>query len=160
MSSSRVVSGEQGQGQFEDQTARLAAFYESLSPQTVQHLADLYDAQAQFKDPFNEVKGVPAIAAIFQHMFDALESPRFVVNETVAQGEQALLTWTFYFHTRTGRRTRAWEIHGASHIRWGASGKVVLHRDYWDAAEELYEKLPVLGGLMRFLKRRLGTPQA
>jgi hypothetical protein len=28
-----------------------------------------------------------------------------------------------------------------------------MHRDYWDAAEELYEKLPVLGGLMRFLKR-------
>jgi hypothetical protein len=31
---------------------------------------------------------------------------------------------------------------------------VAYHRDYWDAAEELYEKLPVLGGLMRFLKRR------
>ena len=29
-----------------------------------------------------------------------------------------------------------------------------MHRDYWDAAEELYEKLPILGGLMRWLKRR------
>jgi hypothetical protein len=28
------------------------------------------------------------------------------------------------------------------------------HRDYWDAAEELYEKIPVLGGLMRWLKKR------
>jgi hypothetical protein len=34
---------------------------------------------------------------------------------------------------------------------------VTLHRDYWDAAEELYEKLPVVGGLMRLIKRRLAT---
>jgi len=32
--------------------------------------------------------------------------------------------------------------------------RVAVHRDYWDAAEELYEKLPVLGSLMRWLKRR------
>jgi hypothetical protein len=31
---------------------------------------------------------------------------------------------------------------------------ITLHRDYWDAAEELYEKLPVLGGLMRWLKKQ------
>jgi hypothetical protein len=33
-------------------------------------------------------------------------------------------------------------------------GLIVLHRDYWDAAEELYEKLPVVGALMRWLRRR------
>jgi hypothetical protein len=31
---------------------------------------------------------------------------------------------------------------------------ITEHRDYWDAAEELYEKIPVLGGLMRWLKKR------
>ena len=31
------------------------------------------------------------------------------------------------------------------------------HRDYWDAAEELYEKLPVLGALMRLLRRKLAA---
>jgi hypothetical protein len=31
---------------------------------------------------------------------------------------------------------------------------VALHRDYWDAAEELYEKLPWVGGVMRWLKQR------
>ena len=36
-------------------------------------------------------------------------------------------------------------------------GLVTMHRDYWDAAEELYEKLPLLGGLMRWLKRRANT---
>lgn len=44
-----------------------------------------------------------------------------------------------------------------SHLHWDAEGRTVMHRDYWDAAEELYEKLPLLGGLMRWLKRRANT---
>jgi hypothetical protein len=30
---------------------------------------------------------------------------------------------------------------------------VIFHRDYWDAAEELYEKLPVIGFVMKQLKK-------
>jgi len=33
-----------------------------------------------------------------------------------------------------------------------------LHRDYWDAAGELYAKLPLIGAVMRWLRRRAGTP--
>ena len=41
-----------------------------------------------------------------------------------------------------------------SHLVLDAQGRITLHRDYWDAAEELYEKLPGVGALMRWLKRR------
>jgi hypothetical protein len=42
----------------------------------------------------------------------------------------------------------------ARQLHLDAIGLITLHRDYWDAAEELYEKLPLLGSLMRWLKRR------
>ena len=45
-------------------------------------------------------------------------------------------------------------IEGSSYLQLNAQGLITLHRDYWDAAQELYEKLPVLGSLMRWLKRR------
>jgi len=32
-----------------------------------------------------------------------------------------------------------------------------VHRDYWDAAEELYEHLPLVGSLLRWLKRRIAA---
>jgi hypothetical protein len=48
-------------------------------------------------------------------------------------------------------------VRGATHQRFGADGLIVEHRDYWDVAEELYEKLPLLGTLMRWLKRRAGS---
>jgi len=33
-----------------------------------------------------------------------------------------------------------------------------LHRDYWDAAQELYEKFPVIGWVLRHLRKRLASP--
>jgi hypothetical protein len=46
-------------------------------------------------------------------------------------------------------------IHGASHVRLDECGKIRYHRDYWDAADELYAKLPLIEPVMRLLKRRL-----
>ena len=57
---------------------RLIALYEQLSPAHLARLGDYYAPDAQFKDPFNDVRGVPAIAQVFAHMFDTLEQPRFV----------------------------------------------------------------------------------
>ncbi len=132
---------------------RVVALFETLVPADLPALRGVYAEQARFKDPFNEVQGLPEIARIFQHMFERLDQPRFVMRTIVAEGDDAFLTWDFDFRTR-GRGAAALRIHGASHLRFDASGRVVLHRDYWDAAEELYEQLPLLGALMRWLKRR------
>jgi hypothetical protein len=64
--------------------------------------------------------------------------------------------WEFRFATKRFARG-AQCIEGATHIVFDAGGAVLLHRDYWDAAEELYEKLPLLGTLMRWLKRRFAA---
>jgi steroid delta-isomerase len=134
---------------------RVVALYENLVPADLPALRGVYAADATFKDPFNQVRGVAAIAGIFGHMFRQLDGPRFEVVRIVAEGDEVFLTWDFNFRTR-GRSAAALCIHGASHLRFDAAGQVAAHRDYWDAAEELYEKLPVLGALMRWLKRRAG----
>lgn len=47
-------------------------------------------------------------------------------------------------------------IHGISHLRFDDDGKVNNHRDYWDTGEELYAKLPLIGGAVRLLQRSIG----
>jgi hypothetical protein len=137
--------------------AGLAAYFESLSPANVSELSRYYAAHARFKDPFNDVTGIPNITRIFEHMFVALIDPRFVVTQQICQGEQCFLTWEFRFQFRNYRVGTEQVILGASHLVLDAQGLVVLHRDYWDAAEELYEKLPLVGSLMRWLKRRANS---
>ncbi len=134
---------------------RVVDFYASLRVEDLPRLAELYAADACFKDPFNEVRGVPAIEAIFAHMFRTLEAPRFLVRQAVAQDDQCFLTWDFVFVQRSGKRKIV--VRGATHLHFDDEGRITMHRDYWDAAEELYEKLPALGTLMRWLKRRIAA---
>ena len=130
----------------------LIDFFNHTTLENANHLGDFYTADAYFKDPFNEVRGVEKITPIFTHMFTQVDGPRFVVTGHVLQDEQAFLTWDFLFRMKRFS-TDEQCIRGATHIRFANDGRVEFHRDYWDAAEELYEKLPVLGALMRGLKR-------
>jgi hypothetical protein len=133
--------------------ARIVALFESLTLADVARLGEHYHAQARFKDPFNEVRGLAPIRHVFEHMFVALDEPRFVVHDIVVERDQCFLTWDFVFRFKRFSRELQ-TVRGSSHLKFDAAGLVVLHRDYWDAAEELYEKLPGVRVLMRWLKRR------
>ncbi len=87
-------------------------------------------------------------------MFVALDAPRFVVTQRVVQGAQCFLTWDFHFRFRRFDRHVIQTVRGATRLVLDAQGRILLHRDYWDAAEELYEKIPLVGALMRWLKTR------
>ena len=139
--------------QVDPRVARLVALFESLTPSDLARLPHYYAADARFKDPFNEVQGVAALQRVFGHMFEALDAPRFIVRDILVQGDQCFLTWDFVFRFRRFARGEQ-VVRGGSHLHFDAHGLVARHRDYWDAAEELYEKLPALGALMRWLRRQ------
>jgi hypothetical protein len=102
------------------------------------------------------LQGVPPIQRIFGHMYETLDEPRFVIRDAIAEGDQVFLSWDFLFRMRRFDR-REQCVRGGSQLRFAPDGRIADHRDYWDVAEELYEKLPVLGALMRWLKRRATT---
>jgi NAD(P)-dependent dehydrogenase (short-subunit alcohol dehydrogenase family) len=134
---------------------RVVAFFEHMAPGDVAHIGEIYASDAYFRDPFNEVRGVAAIARVYAHIFEQLDDCRFVITDTVAEGDDALLVWVFTFRVRRWRRREMQAIHGASHLKFTADGKVGYHRDYWDAAEEFYAKLPLIGTVLRFLRGKL-----
>ena len=134
---------------------RLVNFWQTLTPQTVDDIATVYADDASFRDPFNDVRGIEKIQRIFADMFVRLDAPTFTIIETIEQPHGALLIWDFDFRLKSLKPQLTRRIHGTSHIRFDADGRVSYHRDYWDAAGELYEKLPLVGALMRWLQNRM-----
>ncbi|MEY3427667.1 MAG: hypothetical protein RIS60_1019 [Pseudomonadota bacterium] len=124
---------------------QIADYFETLTPQSVSALKDFYSPSARFKEK------------IFQHMYVSLEQPRFVITGQVIDGDQAFLTWEFRFRFKRFDTQTEQVVLGTSHLVLDAQQRISLHRDYWDAAEELYEKLPWVGALMRWLKKRANS---
>ena len=134
---------------------RVRNFYARLKPADLDRLAELYAPNAYFRDPFNEVRGLPEIRRIFAQMFEHLDDSRFAFLDAVVDEGGALLTWDMTFRIRRYKPGQVRTIHGATHLKFDAAGRIAYHRDYWDAADELYAKLPVIGPVMRWLKRKL-----
>ncbi len=127
---------------------RLLQWYGALDRASLERIDEFYAAESLFKDPFNDIKGIRSIRRIFEHMFETTEDPRFVILESMGQGDQGFATWRFEFSLKG----RAYTVLGATHFRFDAAGLVTEHRDYWDAAEELWQKLPLIGGPVKWLR--------
>ncbi|MBC3875466.1 nuclear transport factor 2 family protein [Undibacterium flavidum] len=136
------------------QVQHIMDWYATLNPVSLNNIAHFYADEARFKDPFNDVKGVAAIRTIFEHMFATTQEPRFIFDEVIEQDQKAFLTWEFHF----GLRSKNYIVKGGSMLTFNDRGLITDHRDYWDAAEELWEKLPVIGGLVAWLRRRFKVP--
>ena len=136
-----------------DRVNKLQAWYATISPQSLSRIEEFYTEQAYFKDPFNEVNERSKIRRIFEHMFETTENPCFIFDDCIIAGDQAFLSWRFVF----GLRGKQYKVTGASHLRFSSDGKVCMHRDYWDPAEELWEKLPILGAFIGWLRKKFNA---
>jgi len=131
----------------------LINWYSTLTPETIPGISKLYHEDAKFRDPFNDVRGHQAIAAVFEHMFETTEDPGFLIVSTQKEGNIAWVSWIFNFRLRG----KALSIEGVTRLDFGPDGRVVIHRDYWDSMD-LFIYFPLLGTLLRYLKRRTSSP--
>ena len=129
------------------------AYWEALSPGTVDHLDGLAVPDFRFVDPFQDIVGRDRAKRAFAATFTTTDEPRFRVTDRATSGRTAYLRWTFTF--RPKGRAAVWTIEGMSEVAFDAEGQALSHIDHWDAGGQFYARLPVLGTLIRLVKRRL-----
>jgi hypothetical protein len=136
--------------------ARYGRFWSGLRSDTTRELIHLARADLSFRDPFNDLRGVATVVAMLDHLFTQATEVRFQLVAAARAGDTAFYRWNF-----TCRLVRpAWplRIEGMSEVRYDAAGLVAAHVDHWDAAGQVYERLPMLGTILRGLRRRLAFP--
>ena len=131
-------------------------FFEALTPGDLDRLCVHFDPEARFKDPFNDVHGIDEIRRVFKHMFEVCIEPRFEILDWALQENVAYVKWQFTFSLKQ-YKSGINMIEGVSRIKFSLQGLVTEHIDYWDPAEYIYQKLPMIGGLFRWLKLKLAA---
>ncbi|MGI9481732.1 MAG: nuclear transport factor 2 family protein [Hyphomicrobiales bacterium] len=127
---------------------------QNLSREKLDGFFELTAADIEFRDPFNHTRGREPMREIFEDMFEKLDPVSFEILEHVSDHERGLVFMYWIF--RAGNKlTGPMEFAGMSRVHLNAEGKVDAHLDFWDAASELYEKVPVMGSVLRAMKSRL-----
>lgn len=134
--------------------ARFRRFYDEFSPAWIARLEELYAPGFAFKDAFHAIDGdFAALRAYFERVLTALAETRFIVDDVATGGDGSYVRWRWQWRRRARDAQRT--VSGVTHLRFDGDGRITHHTDLFDAAEGFYEALPVVGSLLRAIKRRL-----
>lgn len=142
-------------GKLAEAVEAYVAFYEGLSPESLERLPSLCAPEVRFRDPFNDVTGIAAYRAILEKMFVDVREPRFEVTDRALSNDVAYLRWTFTFRSRKGGAP--WRIEGMSELHFDEAGRVAAHLDHWDSGSQFYGRLPFLRTLIGLVRKRLAV---
>ncbi len=135
-------------------TERFKDFFRFLHESDLSHLRTIYADNIVFKDPVHEIRGLVELEDYFTSMCADLSDCRFEYLDEVVTEDAAYIKWTMHFkHPRLGNRPIS--VRGVSHLKIG--DKIEFHEDFYDMGAMLYEQLPVLGNVTRWLRMRLAS---
>ena len=135
-------------------TEKYVTFFDRLDKNTpIEEYKNYFDENSYFEDPFQKVVGVDKIYHIFEDMYAKLHNPRFMIEEFVSNNNLSYIKWTFIYQMDENSQEQSFV--GVSRVRFGENAKVLSHVDFWDAGANIYEKIPILGSVIRYIKRKI-----
>ncbi|WP_422360036.1 nuclear transport factor 2 family protein [Reichenbachiella sp.] len=114
-------------------------------------LNDIYSDHVVFKDPIHEIEGVKNLKAYFDKLNDNLIEGSFQFTDESIVDNKAYLSWEM--QVKLKRPKKSIVASGISVLT--LEDKVVHQRDYFDAGEMFYEHIPLLGSILRSLKKKI-----
>lgn len=131
---------------------RFKDFYSELHCTDLSQLQAIYDDDIVFKDPVHEIKRLVALEDYLTELCRDVSECRFEYLDELVSETSAYVTWIMYFrHPKLNNRLIS--VRGVSHLKF--TDKVTFHEDVYDMGAMLYEHIPLLGRLIRWLRQRL-----
>jgi hypothetical protein len=120
------------------------------------HTTDIYSANVWFRDPFKEIHGEPAFEAYLLHGSSAVAEFSMDWQDVAENDGNYYFRWVMSLKLHRDSHDQPPSLTpGISLVRFDHEGKVIFQQDYYDAGAFLYEKIPILGSEIRFIKKRM-----
>ncbi len=137
---------------------RIYALFSNMSVEKVHALTrSIYAPGAYLNDSLKVVIGAEPIEAYLAASVAAAREIHFDFSDVAASIESPdyYLRWQMTLEKRALNRGIPIRIPGVTHFRFDASGRVLVQRDFWNTGSGLYERLPVLGWVIRWVRGRI-----
>ncbi|TNE83369.1 MAG: nuclear transport factor 2 family protein [Gammaproteobacteria bacterium] len=132
---------------------RFQSLFNEMKSGRIGDLASVYAEHVSFTDPLGTVVGRDRLSTYLEESYRNVLDCRFEFKERVTDGAQACLTWRMLVRHKRLNGGRAIEVDGISHLELRGD-LIVFHRDYFDLGQLLYGNVPLLGRVIRWLRRQ------
>ncbi|MGM0579985.1 MAG: nuclear transport factor 2 family protein [Bacteroidota bacterium] len=114
-------------------------------------LDEIYSDHIVFKDPIHEIQGIENLKEYFNKLNDNLIEGSFHFTDESIIGDKAYLSWEMGLKLKRPKKNV--KASGISVLI--IEDKIISQRDYFDAGELFYENIPLMGGIIRSIKKKL-----
>ena len=130
-----------------------AQYFETLSPESARDAQGLISDDVHFIDPFNDVHGRDKFQLVIDKMFEDVKDPSFQILDLAWSDDPdlCLMRWDF---SCTAPVIGVWSVRGVTEIRFDAEDRISAHYDYWDASRHFYDHLPIVGWVIRKIRKK------
>lgn len=127
--------------------------YQTLAKDNLDKLGLVYQQDVIFIDPVHQLQGLNALTAYFSNLYKNMLVCRFTIEQVVAAEQQASVIWTMHYRHSKINNGNSVAVNGCSFLKY--NDKIFYHRDFFDMGQMLYEQLPLLGGAISMVKKRI-----
>lgn len=115
----------------------------------------VYSANAFLDDTLVVHRGADSIRDYFVKTAGNMSACEVVIDDVSKSGENYYVRWTMKFSAPAMSGGQPVHSVGVSQVRFDQDGRVAFHQDFWDSAKNFYAHLPVAGGVIGFIRKRL-----
>ena len=136
--------------------ARFKDLWADMTPDRVRENAGkVYAGEAILYDTIVLHRGIDEIRPYLVKTAERAAGVRVSVLEVLRRENEFYLKWSMDIDWSSFKKGKTTRSFGISHLRFNADGEVILHFDFWDSTTGFFEHLPVLGAVIRWIKRRV-----
>ena len=116
---------------------------------SLQSLDAIYSDDVQYEDPINKGNDLGHLKLILEDLLKVFKGVQFESIHSMHDDEFAFVSWKMRYKFRN----KNYAIDGVSRLRFNGSGQIIEHKDYWDASFPLYGTFPIIGLIMKLIKK-------
>jgi hypothetical protein len=127
--------------------------YQGLNKDNLSVLKDIYHTNIKFIDPLHSVEGIEQLEQYFCHLYTNVQSISFNIDECIETADRGFVYWTMTYSHTSLNGGKEISVSGHSRLQF-QQDLVIFHQDYLDTNAMIFEHIPVVGRLIKYLKHR------
>jgi len=136
--------------------SRFEQFLGHLDEKTAREETEkVYAPEAYLNDTLKTLRGSPAIREYFVRTARGLESMEVTFDDVAVSGHDYYFRWTMETRMKHLARGRTVRTIGVTLVRFDPKGRVVLHQDFWDSAQGVWDHVPGVGTVIRWIQGKI-----
>jgi hypothetical protein len=142
----------------ENRSERIRVAFNTLNTDRLDIVVAFYAQNIRFEDPIVTLEDVDSLKEHYARLYRSVKSITFEFTDEYIADDTHIVEWEMTLQAKRLNRGKPYTIPGSSIITFNGENKVTYQRDYFDLGDMVYERVPVVRFLTRFVKKRL-TPK-